>query len=100
MYGKIKDGDLKINIPDDLKRKYANSFKLEYNESEILVDFADTNKNQEYELDLVSMVKFSPEMAEKFVVSLVELIMEYNNEFDKNLLNLDSIDNVYKELNN
>jgi hypothetical protein len=31
MYGKIKDEDLKINIPDDLKRKYANSFKLEYN---------------------------------------------------------------------
>ncbi|TDO95014.1 uncharacterized protein DUF3467 [Halanaerobium saccharolyticum] len=92
MYGKIKDGDLKINIPDDLKRKYANSFKLEYNESEILVDFADTNKNQEYDLDLVSMVKFSPEMAEKFVVSLVELIMEYNNEFDKNLLNLNNND--------
>lgn len=92
MYGKIKDGDLKINIPDDLKRKYANSFKLEYNEAEILVDFADTNKNQEYDLDLVSMVKFSPEMAEKFVVSLVELIMEYNNEFDKNLLNLNNND--------
>ncbi len=92
MYGKIKDEDLKINIPDDLKRKYANSFKLEYNESEILVDFADTNKNQEYDLDLVSMVKFSPEMAEKFVVSLVELIMEYNNEFDKNLLNLNNND--------
>jgi len=92
MYGKIKDGDLKINIPDDLKRKYANSFKLEYNESEILVDFADANKNQEYDLDLVSMVKFSPEMAEKFVVSLVELIMEYNNEFDKNLLNLNNND--------
>lgn len=92
MYGKIKDGDLKINIPDDLKRKYANSFKLEYNKAEILIDFADTNKNQDYDLDVVSMVKFSPEMAEKFVLSLVELIMEYNNEFDENLLNLNTSD--------
>jgi beta-galactosidase GanA len=93
MYGKVKDGDLKINIPDDLKRKYANSFKLEYNKAEILVDFADTNENQDHDLDVVSMVKFSPEMAENFVLSLVELIMEYNNEFDENLLNLNSSDN-------
>lgn len=93
MYGKVEDGDLKINIPDGLKRKYANSFKLEYNKAEILVDFADTNQHQNHDLDVVSMVKFSPEMAENFVLSLVELIMEYNNEFDENLLNLNDSDN-------